>query len=374
MNAMNDEHEHYSGLGYCEGGTFTSVTDPQQQQQQQQPLLPQEGRFVPATAHEQEEDKDHEIVSNTATNQSGKEILESSVEKAKDIVRRLLGETSGTTSGTTSADAAAASMVLMETSPVDGPVVDISWSHAQSVQSQPQHQRLTDTSYPYAQKRHEFLTAHCQKLNKYYVQNLNYLAMQDEMKLQQQVNHLQFVKEKYAAQQLQQQQQQQQQQQPQKQQQQLLRQKRLYNCMAGIGNQKHQKFQKQLQTNNHGMILSSSSSSSSTTSVPCNERCCGIYVSGLPVNKINHENAIDNDNDGSQAVKDLLLQLFSSFGKISNVKLYRDKKSSKLKGDGLVVYDWSHVRKEWMANKGQEAVVVEDMDEFLKMVCLQVSK
>jgi len=42
--------------------------------------------------------------------------------------------------------------------------------------------------------------------------------------------------------------------------------------------------------------------------------------------------------------------------------------ASILKGDGLILYDWSLVRKERIA-----ALETDDIGEFLDMVCLQVS-
>mmetsp|Transcript_3580 Transcript_3580/g.6763 ORF Transcript_3580/g.6763 Transcript_3580/m.6763 type:complete len:540 (-) Transcript_3580:770-2389(-) len=276
--------------------------------------------------------------------QNKQDMLETSVEKAKDVVRRIMG---GTRSDTSSQ------------------MVDHHNHH-------PHHHRLSinDTnlhSYPYAQKRHEFLTQHYQKLHKYYIQNLDYLSKQDDIKLQQQENHLQFVKEKYATATQQQHEQQ------------LIRRKRLYSYMGGIGNVKQKNFQKQLQKDDDDNMIMSSSQSF----VSRNGLCCGIYVTGLPLNSKGYSDSdVDVNDDDVQSIKDLLMQLFSSFGKVANVKLYR-KKSGELKGDGLVVYDWSHhVRKEWMAKKRKEGQVVEqekqeeedkEIKDFLKMVCLQVS-
>jgi hypothetical protein len=362
-----NEDEHCTGLGYRDASSDNyskgQEQEQQQQQQQQQESSPR-FLFVPATLvlPQPKEEKDQVIASDASmtktrhvdcynttntscsTNRTKDEILESSVEKAKDIVRRIMVSRDATSSRYTS---------RMD---VAGNDVAGGWPRQQllPVPPQQQQQRLSDTStsYPYAQKRHEFLTGHCQKLHNYYLQNLNYLAKLDEAKLQQQVNHLQFIKDKYTAQPLQQQ--------PQPQPQ-LPRRKRLFTCMAGIGNRQQKKFQKQFQKTN-GMIKSSSSSLS------CNGRCCGIYVSGLSRNNENN----DNHDSHHSSVKDLLMQLFSSFGKISNVKLYRDK-GGELKGDGLVVYDWNHVRKEWMSRGSNKGDTMEAMDEFLNMVCLQVS-
>ena len=230
--------------------------------------------------------------------------------------------------------------------------------------------------YPYAQKRHEFLTIHHQKLHKSYIQNLDYIAQRDETQLQLQRRHLHSIQQQNQRNQLQSQQLQLQLQQKQHQNQNQHQSKQRHpqnqQCSAGIGTRR----QRNHQYNN----ISSSFSS------------CGVYITGLPTCAPAHETntntstMVNTNNDEvmqESELESMLHQLFASYGKVSSVKLYRMKSASveglalakataaasMLKGDGLILYDWSLVRKERIA-----ALETDDVEEFLDMVCLQVSR
>ena len=228
--------------------------------------------------------------------------------------------------------------------------------------------------YPYAQKRHEFLTIHHQKLHKSYIQNLDYIAQRDETQLQLQRRHLHSIQQQNQRNQLQSQQLQLQQKQHQNQKQHQSKQRHPQNqqCSAGIGTRRQRNQQ-------HNNISSSFST-------------CGVYITGLPtcapanVTNSNPSTMVNTNNDEimqESELESMLHQLFASYGKVSSVKLYRMKSASVegsalakattavsiLKGDGLILYDWSLVRKERIA-----ALETDDVEEFLDMVCLQVSR
>ena len=241
--------------------------------------------------------------------------------------------------------------------------------------------------YPYAQKRHEFLTLHIQKLNQYYIHNLDYIAKRDEETLQKQMHHLHSIQERHQQTVTLQQQQQQLKQQQHSQQNTQLR-----PCLAGIGSRQRKGYQ------NKKRDLSLSSSLPS----------CGVYITGLPTSGSNRRSTSKDDmgsctietQSQSQELESMLYQLFGSYGKVTSVKLYRVNarntttgttntftatgaingtsaaalKSSHLnnnlplKGDALIRYDWGLVRKERIG-KGRS----DDVGEFLEMVCQQVS-
>ena len=308
------------------------------------------------------DNKEHNSQTNAKTNENENTVdqdkLQQAINKAKDIAHRFNSSINHTTC-TTNTNAAAAGIPNTIT------------STAKQVQ------------YPYAQKRHDFLTLHHQKLNQCYIHNLDYIAKRDEEKLQKQMHHLHSIQERHQQTVKQKQQQQQQQQQ----QNTLVR-----PCLAGIGSRQRKGYQNK----KHDLSLS--------TSLPS----CGVYISGLPTSGSNLDSTgTSNAKDDmgsckieihsqlqSQELESMLSQLFGSYGRVISVKLYRVNarnttttgtgasnstsdaalKSSHLnnslplKGDALIRYDWGLVRKERIG-KGES----DDVGEFLEMVCQQVS-
>jgi len=203
--------------------------------------------------------------------------------------------------------------------------------------------------YPYAQKRQEFLNEiHSKRLQSSYMKNLNYLLKKDETTHQVQVQHLQYHSEM---------------------------QHRLttintnamsssttttttspfsnfnmlsqsngkaqsnvvknVTTMAGIGSKERTKVERSKEQKGHVPTI----------------RQCGVYVTGLP----NHTKKKggggtttvvvtaynpQNEEKASEELEGLLRQLFSSFGKVTRVTLYRDKKTNRRKGDAIILYEW----------------------------------
>jgi hypothetical protein len=238
-----------------------------------------------------------------------------------------------------------------------------------------------ESSYPYAQKRHEFLTQHHSKLNTFLLNNFQYLAERDEEQLQRQLNHLQSFQELHQKELLQ------------KQQQKLTAQertrKRAPANLAGVGSESR--------CRKHGNPNASKNSNrSSTTS-------CGIYITGLrvPRQSISTSTSVSptpetrgvkgREEQDEQELVQSLHQLFESFGKVSNVKLYKDKLNGRTKGDGLIQYDWNVIRRKYETDDehgcldnpitgasadtkiGPREEEMEQMRSFLEMVCQQVS-
>lgn len=211
--------------------------------------------------------------------------------------------------------------------------------------------------YPFAEKRNEFMTGHKKMLHNRFIQNLDYLAKQDEEKLKEQMSQLKSIQEIQAKRQ--------QISLEQKQKRILLNQQRLQSkgsqCVAGIGSKQRKGHEKKLEKSGH---MTKSSLSSTAAS-------CAVYISGLPTN---FDADPSNSNPSTQisseeALESILHGLFSSFGKISSLKLYREIPSRKMKGDGLISYDFSSIRKE-LFSKGES---YDDIQGFLKSVCSQVS-
>jgi hypothetical protein len=135
-------------------------------------------------------------------------------------------------------------------------------------------------------KREAFLQTFRQKLHRALVKNLEYVAARDEEALQRQLLELEHQKQ---AQQNHQQ-----------------RQRISAITKAGIGTNKRRKQQQP------------------NVPQPSTTR---LYVTGLPT------------NEDANALEEILASLFGAHGRTRYINLYRDKKTQRLKGDALVVYD-----------------------------------
>ena len=190
-------------------------------------------------------------------------------------------------------------------------------------------------SYPYAQKRHQFLTQHHAKLKSFLLQNFEYLVERDEAQYQRQMHHLEFIKHS-----------------KQQQQQKEKKRKNIPN-LSGIGSQSRRKHRNNKKP--------SGASHNNTPS-------CGIYITGLPKSTLMTD---QEDEEGEELIR-TLRGLFGSFGKVSNVKLYRDKLRGGRKGDGLVSYDWDTIRNDQDQPQDSNVKEFDRIQNFLQMVCQQV--
>jgi hypothetical protein len=155
-------------------------------------------------------------------------------------------------------------------------------------------------------KREAFLQTFKQKLHRALVKNLEYVASRDEETLQRQLLELEHQKQ---AQQNQQQ-----------------RQRIAAMSKAGIGTNKRRKQQQP------------------NVPQPSTTR---LYVTGLPT------------NEDANALEEILATLFGAHGRIRYINLYRDKRTQRLKGDALVVYD--------------DATNTQTSSNLARHVCSQVS-
>lgn len=174
-----------------------------------------------------------------------------------------------------------------------------------------------DTSYPYAQRRYQFSQKFHRKLQDALLKNLTYLADRDE-------DHLQRIEQVK----------------------QHVLKKDVIHSLSGIGSKERKYVQKEMIRKGHD--------------VSSNLTDCGVYVTGL---SLDDESEVEETNT--------LSTLFSSYGKISKIKIYHDKATQKKKGDGLVLYDWPSVRKDRILR----GICHEEDDpsKFLTLVCGQVS-
>lgn len=223
----------------------------------------------------------------------------------------------------------------------------------------------TTDPYPYAQKRHEFLTKHHAKLRSFLLQNFEYLAERDEAQLQRQLHHLNSFSQQY---------QQQEQLMKQKQQDKLQSRKRKQlQSVAGIGSHQRRSI--------------NSSDVNGIASTPS----CGIYITGLPIDdeQVTNTGGGDHklhqtDHQTDEELTETIKMLFASFGKVSSVKFYMTKTKTKSmtqgqgqvkrKGDGLVLFDWSCVRKDVQMKMDLDMVETDNISSFLETVCQQVSR
>jgi len=207
--------------------------------------------------------------------------------------------------------------------------------------------------HPYAQKRQEFNIQHAQKLHTHLISNFDYLAQKDEEQLQLQLDQMHNANSRASAIQIQQ----------------KVKTKNInirgVTSVAGIGSKERQKVQKIME--NKGCLSSS---------LPP----CGIYITGLLQQKQQqrkNQNQKHRNSNGMQMqmqmqnkdeLEKTLMELFSSYGKVSKVKLYTNRKTNRPKGDGLIIYDWGAVRK-MRIGKGES----DDVGDFQGLVCGQLN-
>ena len=191
----------------------------------------------------------------------------------------------------------------------------------QKFQQQKHHSPLSGASMlpaDYRHRRQQQLEKEHERLHKATLKNFEYVARREEERLNQQLAQLEETK--ILERQLQEQQAAF-----------LLSRREKQNLSkAGIGTSRRQALEKAKQQKGHTVKLNYDLS-------------IAIYLSGF----------------SREVTEDFLRQLFSSYGAIRSVHLYRHKQTGELKGDALVVYN---VRK------------VSEKQEVLDTVCSQVSQ
>ncbi len=195
-------------------------------------------------------------------------------------------------------------------------------------------------TYNYAQKRSDFLTKiHSNKLQSYFLKNLNYILKKDEEIHSIQILHLQNQRQ-------------------QKQQiHQFSNHKRKHNyndiicTMSGIGSLERNKVQKKIETTHHYASKKNNNR---------NKQCCGLYITG-----------IKPQSQKEKEQQDMICKLFESYGKVIRSQFYIDKQSGLSKGDALIVYDWvkDESTRDDRVNDEQDDC---KMKSFLDMICSQV--
>ncbi len=229
-----------------------------------------------------------------------------------------------------------------------------------------------DDYYPYAQKRDHFLTkVHSNKLHSFLLKNLSYILRKDEEVHSIQLQYLQ------------------QQQEISLQQKKRKRQRSNNNnkptVMGGIGTQERNQYQKSIERNQHSFMPNNGKRR--------RQKCCALYISGIK--QIFNGDVLNRDEDSELVKKQqqMIHELFQSYGSISKVNYYIDKKSGLRKGDAFIMYNWEEVRKQQQQKEekeedkklknnisleqGEEDRDNDDdenrkIDSFLKVICAQV--
>jgi len=158
----------------------------------------------------------------------------------------------------------------------------------------------------YRHQREQFFIKEKQRFHKAMLKNFEYVAKKEEQRYERQLQQIQQTKDmelqlnQHQSNILQQRQQSQQ------------KKQQHFSTKAGIGTARRQQLESCKQQKGHSVKIQQ-------------QQGIAIYFSGLPT-------------DGSiQQVH--LQQLFSSYGPIQKIHLYRNKRTNQMKGDGLIVYE-----------------------------------
>lgn len=204
--------------------------------------------------------------------------------------------------------------------------------------------------YPYAQKRKHFLsTAHCPRLHASLLKNLNYLVEKDTELHQRQLQTLQQTMDRSVG-------------------------LKLHNdrVLSERQSQLRQKGQGQVQKtrkrNRFGEIPKALSGIGTQERKNAQRHNVAVYISGLSVGNSTDKMKQDEVKGSKSDSENVLRQLFGSYGIISRVMLYVDKKTGRQKGDGLVVYDYPKSD----GDGNDSGSMNHGHDSFLEMVCSQV--
>lgn len=203
----------------------------------------------------------------------------------------------------------------------------------------------TEYNYNYAQKRSDFLTKiYSNKLQSYFLKNLNYILKKDEDIHSIQIQHLQHQRQQ------------------QQQQHQFSNNKRKHNyndtcTMGGVGSHERNKVQKKIETTHHYAMNQSKKNKNDNNR---NKQCCGVYVTGIKPQR-----------EREQEQQHMICKLFESYGKVIRSHFYVDKQSGLSKGDALIVYDWVREKSTGDERDNHEQDDCK-MKSFLDMICSQV--
>jgi hypothetical protein len=223
----------------------------------------------------------------------------------------------------------------------------------QSIGSNPNEvtlEKSIPTNINYIEQRQAFFQKEQTKLDKFRLKNLEYVIKHDEMELRQHVdcmNKLTSFEEKRAIQlQLAQEQQRQLQLKIEQREQQKVQVSMLNASSGGIGS-RDQKRAERVRKCEH---LEQGTSHVANTSTHAAPQRNSLYLSNLPT-------------DGSTTER-ILHSLFSSYGRLDRVTMYRHRNTGELKGDGLIVFGRDAL--DAYTRTGGDGDLVE-------AVCLQVS-
>ena len=213
-----------------------------------------------------------------------------------------------------------------------------------------------DSSIPadnsYDHKRREYFTKERIKLDKFRLKNLEYVIKHDEMELRRHVdgmNQITSFEEKQSIQLEYAKQQQIERQMKLEQRGQHTTQTIMMNASGGgIGSKDQQRAER---VRKRQCIERGTSHVKNSNDVPAGRRRNSLYITNLPT-------------DGSTTER-ILHSLFSSYGRLDRVTMYRHRSTGDLKGDGLIVF-------------GRDALEAYDKTgadgDLIDNVCMQVSK
>ena len=234
---------------------------------------------------------------------------------------------------------------------------------------------INDTSIPtninYAQQRQQYFQKEQQKLASFKLKNLEYIMKHEECELRKHVdtmNELTAYEERQEIQLQLHKQQCKQRQLDEEMKQQRREQVGMFNDDGcGIGTKEQRRAERVRKQQQQQCDLTNNNTTNNTNHHNKKKKVTlrtSLYLTNLPTT--------NNDNGSSSSVcnERTLQSLFSNYGRLDRVIMYRHRDTGELKGDGLIVFGRDAVEEYWTKKNGMEEE--EDGMDLVEAVCTQV--